>query len=281
MLGAIAGDIIGSVYEQPSRNIKTKDFPLFRALSVPTDDSVLTCAVAQAFMDHLENPQQKLNDLLIDNLKSFGRSHRFVPYGERFRSWMDDLADRNPYNSWSNGSAMRVSSVGWLFASLDETIAMAQASAEVTHDHAEGIKGACAAAAAIYLARTGKSQDEICSYITENYYPLDFTIAEIRSSYIGSLSCSGSVPQAIRAFIDGTDFEDTIRNAVSIGGDSDTIAAIAGSIAEAYFGIPQSIQDQVLMILETETSDLLDVYRRFEKFAGACYPAIIQEKLEK
>ena len=264
MLGAIIGDIIGSPYEAQEKNIKNKDFPLFSSRSKVTDDSVLTCAVAEAFLAHLKTP--KLIDLrhaLIDNLKEFGNCFQNVPYGKTFRRWMSDYLDKKPYNSFSNGSAMRVSSVGWLFDSLEKVEEMAKISAEVTHNHPEGIKGAQAVAAAIFLARTTQDKDKIRAYINEKYYKLDFTIDGIRDSYIGSLECALSVPQAIEAFLESSDFEDSIRTAVSLGGDSDTIAAMTGSIAEAFYGIPDKIRENGINKIPPM---LMEVVEKFQCF---------------
>lgn len=266
MLGAIIGDIAGSVYERPGNNIKTKDFPFFDRLAGITDDTVLTCAVANAFMEYLAHPKiTDLHNALIDSLKSYGNAHQFVPYGKQFRKWLEDYRDKAPYNSFGNGSAMRVSPVAWLFDSLEEVEAMAKTSAEVTHNHPLGIAGAQAVAAAIFMARTGKTKEEIQNYIGERYYPLDFTLDEIRPDYRTDTSCDGSVPQAIVSFLEADSFEDAVRNAVSIGGDSDTIAAMAGSIAEAFYGIPDEIRTPGLQIL-AQTEDLFQTYHRFEKF---------------
>ena len=266
MLGAIIGDIAGSVYERPENNIKTKDFPFFDRLARITDDTVLTCAVANAFMEYLAHPKiTDLRNTLIDSLKSYGNAHQFVPYGKQFRKWMEDYRDKDPYNSFGNGSAMRVSPVAWFFESLEEVETMAKTSAEITHNHPKGIAGAQAVAAAVFMARTGKSKEEIHNYICKHYYPLDFTLDEIRPNYYGDLSCDGSVPQAIVSFLEADSFEDAVRNAVSIGGDSDTIAAMAGSIAEAFYGIPDEIRTSGLRIL-AQTDDLFQTYRRFEKF---------------
>ncbi len=262
MLGAMIGDIVGSPYEQQERNIKIKEFPLFSIYSRITDDSVLTCAVAAAFMEYLRFPKSSnLQRLLVQNLKDFGNSHTSVPYGKHFRQWMEDFHDCEPYNSFSDGSAMRVSPVAWLFDTLEKEEAMAKVSAEVTHKHPEGIKGAQAIAAAVFLARNGKNKDCIRDYIQSRYYEIDFTLDEIRPEYYGSLECAETVPQAIVSFLEADSFEDALRNAVSLGGDSDTLAAMAGSIAEAYFGIPQEIKEQAMPLIP---DDLLAVYRQFQ-----------------
>ena len=269
MLGAILGDMIGSPYEAQEKNIKTKDFPLFCSRSKVTDDSVLTCAVAAAFLAHLKTPKMvDLHNALIDNLKEFGNCFQYVPYGQTFRKWMSDYLDRKPYNSFSNGSAMRVSSVGWLFDTLEKVEEMAKTSAEVTHNHPEGIKGAQAVAGAIFLARTTKSKEKIRSYIEQKYYKLDFSIDGIRDSYIGSLECAHSVPQAIVAFLESESFEDALRTAVSLGGDSDTLAAISGSIAEAFYGIPEDIFKAGVPKIPPMLMEVVDSFHDYLKRTG-------------
>ena len=236
MTGAIAGDIIGSVYEFD--NIKTTDFPLFTDESDYTDDTIMTVAVA----DWLLNGG--------DLVKVMQRYSAEYPcpmggYGGRFSYW---LMEENPlpYNSWGNGSAMRVSAVGWKFDSLEETLDVARETAIVSHNHLEGIKGAQATAAAIYLARTGKSKQEIKQYIETTFsYDLNRTCDDIRPTYHFNESCQGTVPEAIIAFLDSTDFENAIRLAVSLGGDSDTLACITGGIAEAFYGVPDGIRSEV------------------------------------
>ena len=233
MLGALAGDIVGSVYEW--KNIKTKDFPLVRPDCRMTDDSVMTAAVAAALMAAGKEDLPAFQEELVQRMQWLGRRNLGLGYGPRFERWI--LSDYpQPYGSLGNGSGMRVSPVAWFAGSLDECEKLAAATAEVTHNHPEGIKGAVAVAGAIYLARTGHSMAEIREY-TEQYYHIDFTLDEIRPDYDFVETCQGSVPQALEAFFESISFEDAIRNAVSIGGDSDTIAAMAGSIAEAYFGV--------------------------------------------
>lgn len=236
MTGAIAGDIIGSVYEFD--NIKTTDFPLFTNESDYTDDTIMTVAVA----DWLLNGGD-----LAKVMQRYGREYPYPTggYGGRFSGWLREK-DPLPYNSWGNGSAMRVSAVGWMFDSLEKTLEVAKETAIVTHNHPEGIKGAQATAAAIYLARTGKSKQDIKLYIETTFsYDLGRTCDEIRPFYRFNESCQGTVPEAIIAFLDSSDFEDAIRLAVSLGGDSDTLACITGGIAEAFYGIPEDIEKQV------------------------------------
>jgi len=242
ILGAITGDIIGSVFE--FHNVKSTDFDLFCEKTKFTDDSVLTLATMDALLS------EKNYGL---SYYTFGRKYTNRGYGGRFHYWLHSK-NPEPYYSWGNGSAMRVSPVGWYAQSIDETMNEAKKSAEVTHDHPEGIKGAQAAAVAVYMARTGKSKEEIKDYITQTFqYNLNRTIDEIRPDYEFDESCQGTVPEAIIAFLESTDYENAIRLAISIGGDSDTVACITGGIAEAYYKtIPDYIVDSVLKILPEE-----------------------------
>lgn len=243
MLGAIIGDIVGSPYEFESD--KKKDFLLFQPSCRPTDDSVMTIAVGCACASANCRDEWEFKQTLTKMMHEIGRQYPDAGYGELFYRWlMDDHG--KPYGGYTNGSAMRVSPVAWAVDTLEEVETLAKWSAEITHSHPEGIKGAQAVAAAIFLARTGAHKDEIRDYIEENYYDLDFTVEEIRPGYSHDMTCEGSVPEAIVCFLDSTDFEDAIRNAVSLGGDGDTQAAIAGSIAEAYYGIPGDLMEEVL-----------------------------------
>ncbi|MDY6804756.1 MAG: ADP-ribosylglycohydrolase family protein [Cyanobacteriota bacterium] len=241
MLGAIAGDIIGSIYE--FNNIKTKKFPLFQEINSFTDDTVLSVAVADTILN---------NGDYCKNIKQYYRRYPNAGYGGNFRNW--GKSDSNePYNSWGNGSAMRVSPVGYAFNDLETVLKEAKKSAEVTHNHPEGIKGPQATAAAIFLARSGKSKDEIKSYIEETFgYNLNRTISEIRPTYRFEVSCQGSVPEAIVAFLDSTDFEDAVRNAISIGGDSDTIGCICSGISQAFYGMPKPIAETAFGYLDKD-----------------------------
>jgi len=261
MLGAIIGDIVGSVYEGQRHNIKTKDFPLFRDDCRFTDDTVMTLAIAEGLMNGGSA------DDYIDAMKRLGRKFPNVGYGTNFGYWLlSDDSNREPYNSFGNGSAMRVSPVGWFFDTLGETEKAAEISAAVTHNHPEGIKGAKATAAAVFLARNKKTNEEIRRYIENEYsYDLTRTLDAIRPAYSFDVSCQGSVPEAIIAFLESMDFEDAIRNAVSLGGDSDTIAAIAGGIAEAAYGIPKEISDKAMSYL---SEPLREVYERWIDFIG-------------
>jgi ADP-ribosylglycohydrolase len=240
MLGAIIGDIIGSVYEGFS-SIKTKDFPLFCDRCHFTDDTVLTIAVADTILH---------NGDYVERFKWYYQRYPKAGYGKGFRAWAL-LPSSQPYHSFGNGSAMRVSPVAFAFNDLETVLNEAKRSAEVTHNHPEGIKGAQAVASAVFLARTTQDKTLIKSYIQTNFgYNLEETLDEIRPNYHFNSSCQGSVPQAIIAFLESTDFEDAIRNAISLGGDSDTIACIAGGIADAFYGnIPNKIVQQALVCL--------------------------------
>ena len=195
-------------------------------------------------------------------MHKWGNKYPHAGYGGRFRAWLQ-YEEREPYNSWGNGSAMRVSPAGWMGEDMETVRRLARWSSEVTHNHPEGVKGAEAVAAAIYLARNGSTKEEIKAYIESEFgYDLDRTCDEIRPVYIFDVSCQGSVPESIIAFLDGEDFEDTVRNAVSIGGDSDTIAAMAGSIAEAFFGIPEWLEQKAFGYFDEEMEV---VYKRFQE----------------
>lgn len=266
MYGAILGDIIGSPYEFDMGD-KTKDFPLFSKRSEFTDDSVMTIAVAEAFLDALEENEKPSDDTirkkLILQMQRYGKLYPHAGYGTRF-SWWLTTKNPEPYNSFGNGSAMRVSSVAWLFNSIETVRHAARLSAEVTHNHPEGIKGAEATASAIYLARTGHSKEEIRQYIENEFdYALNRTCDEIRPSYRHVESCMETVPEAITAFLEGESFEDVIRTAVSLGGDCDTLTAIAGSIAEGFYGVPEELQEECHNRL---TSDLLSVLLKYKSY---------------
>lgn len=244
MYGAILGDIIGSPYEFDRGN-KTKDFPLFSKASEYTDDSVMTVAVADAFLSiSPEAEETAIKATLIEKMRCFGNLFPGAGYGCMFYDWLWSRHPE-PYGSYGNGSAMRVSSAGWLFDDLETTRKMARLSAEVTHNHPEGIKGAETIASAIYLARTGSTKAEIKDYIVENfYYDLSRTCDEIRPGYHHVETCQATVPEAITAFLEGNGFTDVIRTAVSLGGDCDTLTCIAGAIAEAFYGVPEELKKE-------------------------------------
>ena len=268
MIGAILGDIIGSPYEFDRGN-KSKEFPLFSRESTYTDDTVMTLAVSLTFLDAQPSAS---DDWILQNLanrmRQFGKMYPNAGYGGMFRQWL-----RNPeckaYNSFGNGSAMRVSSVAWLYNDIDAVRHAARLSAEVTHNHPEGIKGSEATTVAVYLARTGSSLEEIRNYIVKHYYPIDFTLDEIRDHYCFNETCQDTVPQALEAFFESNGFEDAIRNAISIGGDSDTLAAITGAVAEAYYGVPDTIRTRATAFLDKRLHKIL---LEFEKK----YPAKLE-----
>lgn len=254
IIGAIAGDIIGSVYE--FHPIKTKEFSLFKKNSSFTDDTIMTLAVAQWLLNDKNSKEE-----LVKQLQIFGNRYPKGGYGRMFHNWLR-TENPEPYKSWGNGSAMRVSPVAWVGDSLEEVQKLARISAEVTHNHPEGIKGALATADAIYLARLGSSKEEIRDHIEIRYdYDLDRTVDEIRPYYKFDVSCQGSVPESIICFLEAKDYEDTIRNCISLGGDADTMAAIAGGIASAFWEVPNDIHSKSINRL---SDDLLDVLIEFE-----------------
>ena len=262
MFGAILGDIIGSPFEF-DRGRKVKDFPLFSNRSTYTDDSVMTLAVCDAFMESAKDDNDEIiSKRLVSKLQEYGNKYPYAGYGGRFSVWLGS-SNPQPYNSFGNGSAMRVSSVAWLFDDIDSVRKAARLSAEVTHNHPEGIKGAEATASAIFLARKGHSKQEIRNYIESEFgYSLNRTCDEIRPNYRHVESCMETVPEAITAFLEGTDFEDVIRTAVSLGGDCDTLTAIAGSIAEGFYGVPEELKAECRRRLP---GDLLGILEKFEE----------------
>lgn len=257
MTGAIIGDIVGSRFEFNNR--KSKSFTFFTPQCFFTDDTVMTLVVAKALSKYEEiTDYDEFKKSLITYMHRIGNQYPDCGYGGRFYGWLRNRRTE-PYNSFGNGSAMRVSPVGWYAKSLEEAENLAKATAEVTHNHPEGIKGAVSVAGAIYLARTGASMDEIKRYVSR-FYNIDFTIDEIRPDYHFNETCQGSVPQAFEAFFESVSFEDAIRNAISIGGDSDTIAAITGSVAEAFYGISDKLKETAVSYLDDR---LLKIYVDF------------------
>lgn len=253
MLGAIAGDIIGSIYE--FRNIKTEEFELFYSnLNRFTDDTVLTCATAEAICKGKDYGE---------TYKEYFRMYPARGYGGKFIKWAIQK-DSGPYNSYGNGSAMRISPVAYAFDDLEQVLSEAKKSAEVTHNHPEGIKGAQATACAIFLARKGKSKEDIKKEIETRFgYNLDFDLAQLRKTYTFDVTCQGSVPQAIYCFLISNGFEDAIRKAISIGGDSDTIACITGSIAEPFYGgVPDNIEKEIFSRMDIR---LFEIYQKFTR----------------
>ena len=256
MYGAILGDIIGSPYEFDMGD-KTKDFPLFSDKSYFTDDTVMTIAVAEAFIGAPDD-ENLIRQRLVHSMQKWGHRYPGAGYGIRFNCWLNS-ENPQPYNSWGNGSAMRVAPVAWLYHHLDAVRRMARISAEVTHNHPEGIKGAEATAASIFLARTGHSKPEIKSYIEKEFhYCLKRTCDEIRPAYYHVESCQETVPEAITAFLEGNSFEDVIRTAVSLGGDCDTLTCIAGSIAEGFYGVPETLKVECRNRLDPALLNVLD-----------------------
>ena len=252
MLGAIAGDIIGSTYEFNA--IKTKEFELFPKESKFTDDTVLSMAIAKSILD---------GEPYLKNIVDFGLQYFYASYGSFFRTWLQE-DKHEPYNSWGNGSAMRVSPVAWSFDLESKVLREARRTAQITHNHPEGIKGAEATALAIFMARNKRSKEEIRERISKEFeYDLDRTVNEIRPNYSFEVSCQKSVPESIICFLDSTSFEDCIRNCISLGGDADTMGAIAGGIAEAYYGgVPDEIAEKVYELLP---ENFIEILERFQQ----------------
>ncbi len=265
MFGAITGDIIGSPYEFTFQNIKTKEFPLFCSRSKFTDDTVLTIAIANALL-LTKGKKENIENCFIESMRYYGRLFPRASYGQKFILWLY-AKDPKAYHSLGNGSAMRVSPIAWAYDTLDEVEDVAAISASVSHNHEEGIKGACSIASAIYLARKGKSQKEIKAYIIQRYgYDLERSLEEIRETTIRSERAEKTVPVAIIAFLHSTSFEDAIRTAISLGGDSDTIAAMCGSIAEAFYGgVPKEIWEHCYSLLAPELIEIVEEWKLWGK----------------
>ena len=260
MLGTIAGDIIGSWYEFHAT--KSKDFELFHPESKFTDDTTLSIAIAKSILD---------NESYLENVVDFGLRYFDVGYGSSFKKWLKS-DEHLPYNSWGNGSAMRVSAIAWAFNSEEKVLEEARKSAEITHNHPEGIKGAVALA--IYMCRMGKSKEKVREDISTKYaYNLNRIVDEIRPTYKFEVSCDKSVPESIICFLDSNSFEDCIRNCISLGGDADTMAAIAGGIAEAYYGsVPKEIEEKVYGYLNDEFIEVLNRFKKECVLSGTTYP---------
>ena len=244
MFGAILGDIIGSPFEF-DRGGKTKNFELFTDGCGFTDDTLMTAAVADALLAvGTDADVETIKTEVCRKMQDWGRKYPNAGYGERFRDWLYEESPK-PYGSYGNGSAMRVSAAGWLYGSLKRTREVAAATASVTHNHVEGIKGAEATASCIYLARNGAGKNEIKDYVAHEFsYDLDRTLGQVRPAYCHVESCQETVPEAIISFLEAEGFEDALRNAVSLGGDTDTLAAITGSIAEAFFGVAEPLKQE-------------------------------------
>lgn len=270
MLGAIIGDIVGSRFE--FHNIKSKQFDLFTKDSFATDDTIMTIAVAKSFVE-CKPDYSDLADTTIYNMSLLGNQYPDAGYGGMFNYWLQSVYPE-PYNSFGNGAAMRVSPVGWAARSMDEVKDLSYAVTAVTHNHAEGIKGAEATAVAVYMAKNGYDKKTIKSFIDSNYYLMNFTLDGIRESYSFNETCQQTVPQALMAFFESVSFEDAIRNAISIGGDSDTIAAITGGVAEAYYkAIPRRFKAEAYKRLDKSLSAILmqfcesyDVWKWLKKY---------------
>lgn len=261
MYGAILGDVVGSRYEF-DRSPKIKEFgPLFTDECEFTDDTVMTVAVAEALLTSGKDADiDTIRKNLIVSMKKWGHRYPNAGYGGRFFHWLF-CDDEEPYYSYGNGSAMRVSAAGWLYDSLERTLEVAEATADVTHNHPEGIKGARAIAAAIYMARSGSSKQEIKEYIeNETDYDFSRTLDEIRPAYTHIESCQKTVPEALTAFFESESFEDAVRNAVSLGGDCDTLTDITAAVAEAYYGISDGLKRETEGYLESDMLEVLDSF---------------------
>ena len=261
MFGAILGDIIGQPFEFDRGN-KSKEFPLFCKNPRFTDDSVMTIAICDGILKAgLDADENTMKTSMITSMQLWGHKYPHAGYGGRFYRWLAS-EDTKPYNSWGNGSAMRVSSVGWLFETLERTREVARWSAEVTHNHPEGVKGAESTASVIWMARNGHTKPQIMEYITKEFgYDLSRTCDQIRPDYHHVESCQETVPQAITAFLEGTSFEDVVRTAVSLGGDCDTLTDIAAAMGEAFFEMPAELKEKCF---EFTSKDMHEVMERFE-----------------
>ena len=268
MYGAILGDMIGAPYEF-DRSPKVKEFPLFSRGTQFTDDSVMTIAVADALMGTMNESDDAVRAALVKSMQDWGHRYPYAGYGGMFSRWLE-ADDPTAYGSFGNGSAMRASAAGWLSDTIEGTRHLARLSAEVTHNHPEGIKGAEATASAIFMARNGNSKDAIRDYIIREFgYDLSRTCDEIRPTYHHVETCQQTVPEAITAFLEGTDFEDVIRTAVSLGGDCDTLTCIAGGIAEGFYGVPDDMKAECRKRLP---QDMLEVLDRFDDVRAARLP---------
>ncbi|MBO4765698.1 MAG: ADP-ribosylglycohydrolase family protein [Lachnospiraceae bacterium] len=267
MYGAILGDIIGSPYEF-DRGDKTKDFPLFSRESHFTDDTVMTIAVAEALLQVGGNADdEEIKTAVTASMQRWGQKYPNAGYGARFNEWLFGWDAPRPYGSYGNGSAMRVAAAGWLYMSLPKTRQIARLTAEVTHNHPEGIKGAEAVASAIFLAKNGSSKQEIKEYIEREFaYDLSRTCDEIRPKYHHVESCQETVPEAITAFLEGESFEDVVRTAVSLGGDCDTLTCISASIAEAYYGVSLELIRECKSRIPQEMNNVIALF--WEKVLG-------------
>ena len=278
MYGAILGDMIGAPYEFDKGN-KSKNFEIFNPEVHFTDDSVMTIAVADGLMKAgLEADEQTVKREVIKSMKTWGHKYPNAGYGGRFIHWLFS-DDERPYNSWGNGSAMRVSSVGWLYDSIERTREVARWTAEVTHNHPEGIKGAECVACAIFLNRHGISMDSLKLYIREEFgYDLSRSLDEIRPYYHHVESCQETVPEALTAFFEGKNYEDVIRNAVSLGGDCDTLTCIASAVAESYYGVPDDFKNECEKRLP---EDMRNVIKKFRELVEEIDRKALEEYMKR
>ena len=262
MIGAIIGDIVGSAYELD--NIKTKDFELFEGNCRFTDDTVLTLAIAKAIRD-CEGHYSNLKEKTVEYMREFAKKYKNAGFSKDFMKWVKS-DNPEPYNSCGNGAAMRISSVGLISTTVEQVKDLSYKVTSVTHNHIEGIKGAESVATAIFLAANGLSKEGIEEYINQNYYKIDFTVEDLMQSYGTYYDCQNTVPQAMQCFFESTSFEDAIKNAVAIGGDSDTIACITGSIAEAYYGVTRDLRMKGLSYLD---DNLKTIFKDVENYITA------------
>lgn len=270
MYGAIFGDVIGSRFEF-DRGGKTKEFKLFTEQDSYTDDTVMTIAVGEGLLRAGKDASNEdIKQFVIRSMQTWGHKYPDAGYGGRFYGWLFNGRDPKPYGSYGNGSAMRVSAVGWLYDSLERTREVARLSAEVTHNHPEGIKGAECTAAVMYMGRTGSTKEEILEYITSEFgYDISESLDEMRKRHEHVETCQDSMPKALRSFFDGDSYEDVVRNAVSLGGDTDTLAAIAGAMAETFYGIPSSIMAEGMGYIPDDMNVVLDSFSQYLGRASA------------
>ena len=261
MIGAIIGDIAGSIYEFKGLKIKG-DFPLFKEECWFTDDTVMTCAIALSLLE-CEGNYEDLKELTIYNMHDIGKHYYDTAlYGSMFQTWLITYS-QEPYNSFGNGSAMRIGAVPYFAKNLDELKELTRKVTEITHNHPEGLKGAEATAVAEWLALNGKSKQEIKEYIEQNYYSLDFDEQDLFDNYKFDGSCQGTVPQCIFAFLQSNSFEDAVKKVISWGGDTDTMGAITGAIAGAFYGVPQDIKKVCRYFLDERMTDILDRFNEY------------------
>ena len=268
MYGAVLGDIIGSPYE--FGGIKSTEFPLIGDINAYTDDSVMTIAVAAGVLKNIDGTDEEIRNGIIVSMKLFGRNHRDAGYGGMFRRWLE-RDDSTPYYSYGNGAAMRVSSIPWIFSEdFEKALHVSRLSAKVTHNP-EGIKAAEAETAAIWLANAGCEKHIIREFIEKHYYRLDKTCDQIRPTYRFDVSSQGTMPAAFAAFFEGRSFEEAVRLGISLGGDSDTIGAITGAIAEAYYGIPHYLKCLCLRKVSREMAEVIEKFQSFIKDRDMCF----------